>query len=252
MKNHFITPYVGNKRNETPRIYESMNFKGIKTIVEPFCGSCAMSFYISTKHPKIFKYVLNDNNKHLISMLKICSVPEELQAFEEKINEVAKSLTSKEIYNEVVKEDTCVAWFIKNKIYNIRPGLFPLKYEYKHINIKDCPIINFLQNEEITLTNECGVECFKKYTSKENLIFIDPPYLNSCNSFYYDAGVNVYEYFFNNDIKTFKCKILLCLESIWIMNLLFKKNVKSTYVKKYELSKRKTEHIIITNYKEVI
>lgn len=253
MKNHFIMSYAGNKREEVINIYETINFKNITTIIEPFCGSCALSYYISTQQPKKFKYVLNDNNQHLISLLKICSIPKELQIFEEKINEVAKSLISKAIYLEVIKENTIIAWFIKNKIFTMRAGLFPLKYEYKYINIKDCPIIKFLQNEDITLTNECAMVCFKKYISEENFLFFDPPYLDSCNAFYLNTNVNIYEYFNNNNIKNFECKILLCLESNWIIQLLFKETIKDnnklTYEKMYQMSKRKTKHIIITNFK---
>ena len=52
MKNHFYMSYSGNKREEVENIYNLIDFNNIATIVEPFCGTCAMSYYISTKHPK--------------------------------------------------------------------------------------------------------------------------------------------------------------------------------------------------------
>ena len=69
MKNHFLLPYSGNKRNEVENIYNTTKdiykYEDIKTIVEPFCGSCAYSYYISTLYPKKYKYILNDNDKFL-------------------------------------------------------------------------------------------------------------------------------------------------------------------------------------------
>ena len=71
MKNHFYFSYFGNKRNEVNQIYESINFDNIDLIIEPFCGSCAMSYFIAQQQPKKFKYILNDNNEHLINFMKI-------------------------------------------------------------------------------------------------------------------------------------------------------------------------------------
>jgi site-specific DNA-adenine methylase len=42
----------------------------IWNIVEPFCGT-SMSYYIHTLHPLEFKYILNDNNQHLIELYNI-------------------------------------------------------------------------------------------------------------------------------------------------------------------------------------
>ena len=63
MKNHFLLPYPGNKRNEVEGLYNEIINKldDITTIIEPFYGSSAFSYYILTKHPKRFQYILNDN-----------------------------------------------------------------------------------------------------------------------------------------------------------------------------------------------
>ena len=71
MKNHFIFPYAGNKREEVERIYEKIDLTNITTIIEPFCGTSAMSLYISLKNPKIYKYILNDNNTFLTELYMI-------------------------------------------------------------------------------------------------------------------------------------------------------------------------------------
>ena len=86
MKNHFYMCYSGIKREEVENIYNLINFNNITTIVEPFCGSCAMSYYISTKHPKKFKYILNDNNEYLREMFDIIRDDERTKEFEEEFN----------------------------------------------------------------------------------------------------------------------------------------------------------------------
>ena len=73
MKNHFYISYAGNKRQEVKTIYDTIDFTNIKTIVEPFAGTSAMSFYISTQQ-KNLNYVLNDNNEYLYDMFNIIRV----------------------------------------------------------------------------------------------------------------------------------------------------------------------------------
>ncbi len=65
-KNHLFYQYSGNKRTEVERIVNFTDLTNIDIIIEPFCGSYALSFYISTLHPNRFKYILNDNDTHLI------------------------------------------------------------------------------------------------------------------------------------------------------------------------------------------
>ena len=149
----------------------------------------------------------------------------------------------------LVKEDNLLSWFIKHKIYNIRPGLFPENIRtYKEtINLKSFPIYNFFKNNDITFYNEEALSIYEKYkNSKENLILLDPPYINSCNDFYINKNINIYEYLCNNNIKKEKARIILILENIWIIRLLFKNNmIIHEYEKKYEMNRRKTTHIII-------
>ena len=64
MKSHFYMSYFGNKRMEVETIFNNQDFTNITTVIEPYCGSCAMSYYISTQYSNI-DYVLNDNNGYL-------------------------------------------------------------------------------------------------------------------------------------------------------------------------------------------
>ena len=98
--------------------------------------------------------------------------------------------------------------------------------------LKECPIIKFLRSEEIIFHNKDGVEIINEYKNNDhNFIFLDPPYLISCNDFYADAKVNVYEYLYENQINNMKALIILCLESNWIISyyliIKLKKNILS-------------------------
>ena len=67
MKNHFVFSYAGNKRKEVEEIYKNINFNNITTILEPFCGSCSLSYYIWTLN----KVVMNFINQILMKILQI-------------------------------------------------------------------------------------------------------------------------------------------------------------------------------------
>jgi len=255
MKNHFFIAYAGNKREEVNIIHDYIKPKltpSITTIIEPFCGTSALSYYISTLYPKKYKYLLNDNNKYLIELYKICKNNNKINKF---IKNVLKLLDKidKDKYNEIIKKDTVEAWYIKHKIYCIRAGLFPndgkeipmIKSIHK---FKECSIIKFIQNEDIEFKNIDAIDLIEQNNNEYSLIFLDPPYLNSCNTLYKCPTINIYEYLNKNKIHNMHATIILCLEDMWIIRLLFSENnFSDTYDKQYQMGKKKTNHIIITN-----
>jgi len=267
-RNHFFIPYYGNKRQEVENIYNSIKDRltNIKNIVEPFCGSSALSYYISTLHPKKYKYFLNDNNKMLIELYNILKDDKKTENFYKslltKISNTTNSLLedgniplTKEQYKILIKdqETDIYAYLIANKIYSIRPGLFP---QEKNITVKslesfiNAPIIDFLRTEDITFTNIDALELYNQHkTNPKSFIFLDPPYLASNNDWYKSPDTNIYEYLYDNDIMKEKAFICLCLENNWIIKLLFKDKPSTTYDKKYETTKKTTTHIIILNKK---
>jgi site-specific DNA-adenine methylase len=251
MKNHFFFGYAGNKRNETEQIYNTLDLTNIKNIIEPFCGTSAISFYISTKHPKQFNYILNDSNKGLIDLYKIATDDEVLNNLINELNEDYREM-DKEKYLNYIKNDTIKAFIIKHRIYQIRAGMFPVKRMNIDFNyLRECPIIQFLKNEKITLINDDGYNVFKTYeNNKESLIILDPPYLESCNQYYKLNPTlnNIYEYLSINSIKKFQSKIVCILENNWIIKLLFRDCEFINYNKTYENSKKKTIHSIIKNF----
>ena len=264
MKNHFIISYFGNKRNEVETLYNLIKDDLINktTIIEPFCGSSALSYYLSTQHPKKYNYVLNDNSTYLIEVYKILQDEEKTEDFIKKLNDmhtaIFKEKTPEERktkYLSCINENNVISWVYSCRIYSIRPGLYPIRDEKKFINynfnnILKAPIINFLRTENIKFTNDCGTNCLNSYKDDENnLIFLDPPYLQLCNDFYQDKSLNIYEYLYNNNnITNMKAKIILILEDTWLTKLLFKNyKIIQTNNKTYQTSKKKTLHLTISN-----
>jgi site-specific DNA-adenine methylase len=269
-KNHFFYAYYGNKRTEAVKLYNLLNLDNIKLIIEPFCGSCAVSYYISRLHPKQFKYILNDKNEDLINLFKLLKDETKKNKTEEIINnwcaEINKLLDNetelKKLYNNIIKLNTFESVLFSKRYYCIRAGLCRLDKDknglirpYKSFYFKDYPIYDFFINEDIELYNEEGNIIYEKYKSnKEALLILDPPYMETNNQ-WYNSGTtignfNIYEYLAKNSIGKEKASIYLILENMWITKLLFKDYIIDEYNKLYQTSKRKTVHIIVSNQKK--
>lgn len=263
MKNHFFFPYVGNKRREVEGIYPALNFDGIKTICEPFCGSGSMSFFISQQQPLKFKYLLNDSCPFLFKLLFLIrnGTPEEIKEFEKKINDFCDYLnemttdeTRKIRYNEIAKMNTFESSFFIKKYFNIREGLYPTFSRIKKFVpciLSDYPMFNFLKTENVEITNMDAVDFYKNHSVDESaLLLIDPPYLMAVNDFYVKGKrMNIYEFLYNNPIEQEKARTYLILENIWIIKLLFHKYIIDEYAKKYAMKQKETTHVVVYNKK---
>ena len=252
--NHFVFAYSGNKRKEMIEINKDIELGNIETIIEPFCGSGAFSFYTARDSSKKYKYILNDANKNLIELFEICKEPYKLKEFERIVNEMAEGL-DKEKYNMIKKKGDVFGYYIANKINKRVVGLFPNDYKYKYIDIHKCPFVDFIRTEQVSISSVNGTVLLEKYKNdKTAFIFCDPPYLMSCNGFYDKSGDNIddniYEYASHNNLNEYKCKILFCLESNWVVDLVFSKcKNKRIFDKKYTgFTRRVCKFTNITNY----
>lgn len=263
-QNHFMIPYFGNKRKEVELIYNEIKDKinDIEFIVEPFCGSCALSYYISLKHPNKYTYILNDNNNQLIEIINVSKDEAKLSKLKDDLLKIYDNVyNDKNKYLEVVKkakEGDYISYVFMNKYYTIRPGLFPLKGTRSKLpieNIDKYNFINFIRTEKTLISNKDALEIYDLYkNNKKALIFLDPPYLQALNDFYLDSSINIYEYLVHNNIMKEKALICLCINDTWITRLIFKDiiNIKS-YDKNYQTNgkkgegKKKASHIIILN-----
>ena len=68
---NFYFPYVGNKRQEAKKIDNLLNTEYDK-IIEPFCGSCAISMYVYfTLKKHDIQYIENDIDSNLTKFYNI-------------------------------------------------------------------------------------------------------------------------------------------------------------------------------------
>ena len=252
MKNHFLIPYAGNKRQEVERIYNTLDFENAEYIIEPFCGTSALSFYIWKTHPRggEFKYILNDNDKLLISLYRVAMDDMKWLEFINTINNICfngDDFVEKNEYKDIVNQPTLEAYYIKNKYYNMRPGIYPANKTTKRQLVNYCDEFRtFLKTANIELINGDALELFKEYKDFNNaVVFIDPPYMNLYNSFYECGGGDIYEYLGTYGGKP-ECKFCCVINDTWIARIIFKKYNIIEYNKTYEMTKRKVKHLLIT------
>lgn len=253
--NHFIYSYQGNKRNEAEHFIEKTSFDDIENIIEPFCGSSAISFQIWLKYGDKFNYFLNDKNKRLIEVYETLKT-KSIEEIEEQINEISRKIENKNDWNLYLKNkdnETVFKYIFFCKFSTLsRYGFYPLRDErFKHefkINDLQKQFIKFIKSPQVVISNDDWFVLFDKLKNDKNSMFIfDPPYINSCNDFYIEKTLNVYQYFFDNKIETFQSKIYLILEDIWLIRMLFANNkILFQYDKRYLVSKKQTKHIIIS------
>lgn len=250
-KNHFIIPYSGNKRTEVKEIYNALNFENIEYICEPFCGTSAISYYISTLHPKKFTYIFNDIDSNLIKMY-------ELMKDKIKWNQLCvlyqlqlEAINNKEFYKKIINQKGIISYLIRNKYYDMRSGLYPSNGNRKKKPLtNDYPIVKFMREEKVILHNTYAKEILQKYNKKNTMFIMDPPYLFTCNSFYNDADMthknfNIYEHIYWYG-KDYKCPIYFVLEKMWFIDSIFGKKIVHTYKKSYTgIRKKVVDHCII-------
>lgn len=253
--NHFFIPYAGNKKSEYKFIKDHLYLKAcIKNIVEPFCGSSAISFNIWLEHKNKFDYYLNDIDDDLINLYNLF-INTPIDTIIKTLNATKLKIKNKHDYTTMCKnkDKTNYEYLIMHKFYNIRPGMYDDTMHSKNYVFTDHQLkfIEFIKQPYVYISNIDWNVIFDKLNDKHTLFIFDPPYLDACNEFYSDKrSVNVYEYFHKNQISKQKSKICFILEKMWIVNILFGKTYeKITYDKLYQSTKRKTIHVIYTNYK---
>lgn len=256
--NHFFIPYSGNKRNEIDELIEHISFEKYKNIIEPFCGSSAYSFHIWLKYGHIhdFNYYLNDNSSEIIDLYMLFK-NESLEKINDNLMNIKSEVTTKEEWNNHYKNSPESAY--KNLFYLkfsalCRKGFYQRrKYlgYYKPTELQT-KFIEFIKLPNVYITCKDWKNVYNEHKDNEkSLILLDPPYLSSCNDYYSDKSMDVYEYFFYNKNEKIKADILFIVEDIWLTKMMFNNEtylIINTYEKIYQVSKKKTKHII---YKKV-
>ena len=251
-ENIIIFSWPGNKRNEAEDFLKHADFEGIENIIEPFCGTAAISYHIWLKYGDKFNYYLNDNDTILFKLYELMK-KETVEEIESKINDIMKKVETKEDWKEALKNKDVYHYIFFNKYSAMaRYGFCSLNWHNKRV-FKITKVtenfINFIKQPYVNISNNNWFDLFDNYKDDKTALFIfDPPYINVENSFYIDPTLNIYQYFHDNPIENYKSHIYLVLESNWIIKLLFIKNkILLEYNKKYELTKKQTSHLIIYN-----
>ena len=256
MKTKFYYAYCGSKYNEMPEIIKFVNLDNITDIVEPFCGSCAFTFYIYEQHKNKYKYHVSDNDNNLIKLLSMIKknpdnkkqLYDNLMKFKDMTREQWKEISKKQ-------EKTLIEYLLM-KVYNVKSSqcMNPVGYRsFPKLEkfLKHNPYDDFLKDVDIKLEDYKHI--MEKYKNDNKaLLFIDPPYLESSYSLYAQKQVSnvssdFYKYI-NDYFKTAKCKIIMVLRALPLIDIVFEQFIKHTYQKKYDLSKKTVNHIIISNY----
>jgi site-specific DNA-adenine methylase len=262
MKNHFLHSWFGNKRGEVKKIYENINFDNVEIIIEPFCGTSAISYYISTQQPKKFKYILNDTDPYLYEIYNTMKdekqtdiLQNEFNLLVDKFNEFKTDEEKRNYWFSNITKSNETKHIIFKKSYGGMGCMCPISKRAKQLNkkaLKTKPIYNFMNTEDVEILNIDAVELIKKYKDNEKaLIILDPPYLTSFmenipSNYHEEEHPNIYEYLYYNDMNDWKSQPIIILEKIWIIYVLFPNKNFIEYDKKYAMKKKQTIHLIIT------
>lgn len=252
-KGNILFGRLGNKTTDI-KYFKHLLPMDIKRVVEPFGGTFAVSRIIY-KDDKYEKHV-NDNDDELKI---IYNDPEGYDKTSRLLNEIAKSCIKKTSKNPIYKE------FIE-KIKDIDVNKQHLE-QWKKEKIMRGSLIKTVKNydcsnfinvmKKINFTYDDYLKILNKFkTDNEAFIFLDPPYLFSDNSAYSqqkrkegidctDILCEIIQIFRD---ETTKAKIMLIINDMKIIRWLFNGYIKGEYQKIYQVAKRKTGHLIITNY----
>jgi hypothetical protein len=248
---NFYFSYAGNKRQELKTIENYYSLDNIETIVEPFGGSVSFSRELYLKN-KNLNFDFSDIDNDLIYFCN--NFYKKSDEYVNKALEQIKKLNTKVKYlvylNKKLEygDDFIIQYLIRRTFYSVRCGLYPTnRNPPKYINLKK----NMVLIDDFFKNNNYLCSDFKflmdKYKDDEKaLIFIDPPYLVSCNDFYKSAEID-WEYIFNF-FENCKCKFIMVVNHNIFMNILFKKWFKHEYSKKYEMTHKEVKHVIFSNF----
>ena len=240
---------IGSKQNDIKYFSHLLPLE-VETVIEPFGGSFAVIKFFYKDINK-YKFHINDLDEALYYIYT--HFEEYLQTFD-IINEFYNKMEGYnyekgikiKAYIDELKINDIIKEYIKTN-FIIRGNMFKTpknkNYDENERNI----LINSL------FTNEDYINIFNKYKNDEKaFIFLDPPYLFSDNSGYFPQNENKDMTSILLDIlellKNAKCKVMLIINKLNILEYLFKDFIRDEYLKTYAVTKKKMKHLIITNY----
>ncbi len=166
-------------------IYPKLNLDNVEIVVEPYAGTCAMSYNIWTKNKNSpIRYVLNDLDPFLFELYQIAKDPAKQEQVEKQFNEWIDEFNKFEtmdgrklFYLSVKEKNTFESKLFINKVYGIRAGLCPTMEKTKQLTnkfkFKKFPVLEFFNTANITFTNNDGISTYNenKQTKTIHAIF---------------------------------------------------------------------------------
>lgn len=252
----FYYSYYGNKRTEYKYIKNLVENTNFKLFVEPFCGTCSTSYNVFLFNKDI-KFHINDSDKMHIRFLEDIKLNGHAKYF----NLVREMDISPEFHKHMIENykkypNNLLFYFYYNKVYDIRKGLYPAR-GIKFKEMKSYIIYDSLFKIS-KITDLDYMEILEIYRdNKDALLYLDPPYFDSCNVTYsqYNKNNNTNYVTDNtgiyiniiNFMRSCKCYFIMIINDNAIMRYIFKDFIVMDYNKMYSQTKKKTKHIIISN-----
>jgi len=252
----FILNYIGTKYRETKELKE-IDFSKYDTIVELFGGSFGFIRYLFYELGiKDKKFIVYDFDAELIDFYNHFKNLENRQTFIDKYNSISKDIftkykTGKDNSNINLKptiqyldnldENKYVIWLIKKNITGCAISRIYLKNNldntiFDHVSFIHKPI------QDIN---------FNEFTSS-TLIYLDPPYLFECNTYYNQHNdFNNNKSFFRPIINLFmehNISVIFIHSCNEILDYIFGKWIYKTYPKTYGARSRKVDHVAYFKY----
>jgi site-specific DNA-adenine methylase len=206
-KQTYFVPYYGNKYREAKEAIEKglkkIDWSKVTHICEPFAGSAGFSRFVHFNIPEYKgRYIWADMDKGLMEFLQIVKAGNFQKLFE-TIQEESKAITTKEefkAYRDSLNSETGEGWY---RLKRIRGGFRETLFDATNVERvakldKDqyTPLVNLLTSGRVDLYNQDSsqtlnlLEDLAKNPDNHIVVFCDPPYFQSCNS-YYSSSVKV-------------------------------------------------------------
>jgi DNA adenine methylase len=259
-----ILKWAGGKRQLIPEILKLIP-KNYNNYIEPFIGGGALFFYLAKNNS-----IINDSNKDIINLYKeVSKNPNSI------IDELKKYKNDSDFFYQMRKnipenklKSACRTIYLNrtcfNGLYRVnKKGEFNVPYgNYKKVSFVDEE--NFVRASNLLKKTKILNKDYKyvldKYAKKNDLIFLDPPYLPiskfsdfkryTKEQFYLNDHIELGQYF--KKLDKMGCHIILTNSNTEITNEVFKDfTIKIVNTKRNinsNGSNRKGEDIIVTNF----